>query len=272
VIGLFHLFVDHLLATLPWLLGLGVVFAIMSRFMPCNPQLNYWKRSNVLTDVWYWLVIPLASRYVKITFLVAGASVVLGITHDAELDHYFSHGYGIFSTLPLWLQAILILVLSDIPLYFIHRGFHGKTFWKYHAVHHSTKELDWMATQRFHPINTWLAFTLVDAVMVLLGFAPEAFVLIAPFNVAFSAYVHANLNWTLGPFKYVIASPVFHRWHHTVAKEGGNKNFAPTFPILDILCGTFYMPRGKLPENYGIDDTSFPDRFIGQLLYPFRAR
>jgi len=85
-----------------------------------------------------------------------------------------------------------------------------------------------------------------------------------------SAFVHANLNWSLGPFKYVIASPVFHRWHHTALDRGGSKNFAGTFPILDVLFGTFYMPKGELPDQYGIGDPAFPQSFGGQLAYPFK--
>ena len=94
-------------------------------------------------------------------------------------------------------------------------------------------------------------------------------VLVSPFNTFHSAFVHANLNWTLGPFKYVIAGPVFHRWHHTAADRGGNMNFAGTFPIWDLLFGTFYMPKNRLPDAYGIDDHDFPESFGAQLLYPF---
>ena len=48
-------------------------------------------------------------------------------------------------------------------------------------------------------------------------------------------------------------------------------NFAPTFPFWDVLFGTFYMPAGKLPENYGIEDPTFPAGFAAQLIYPFRG-
>jgi sterol desaturase/sphingolipid hydroxylase (fatty acid hydroxylase superfamily) len=93
---------------------------------------------------------------------------------------------------------------------------------------------------------------------------------IGPFITAHSAFVHANLNWTLGPFKYVIAGPVFHRWHHTAADRGGSSNFAGTFPIWDLLFGTFYMPEHEMPDAYGIADKSFPEGFSAQMLYPFR--
>ena len=65
-------------------------------------------------------------------------------------------------------------------------------------------------------------------------------------------------------------APVFHRWHHTAADRGGSSNFAGTFPIWDLLFGTFYMPENELPDAYGIDDQSFPESFGAQMLYPFR--
>jgi sterol desaturase/sphingolipid hydroxylase (fatty acid hydroxylase superfamily) len=105
---------------------------------------------------------------------------------------------------------------------------------------------------------------------LLAGISPNVMLWVGPFTTASSAFVHANLNWTLGPFKYVIAGPVFHRWHHTAADRGGSKNFAGTFPIWDLLFGTFYMPARKLPDAYGIDDKRFPEGFAAQMLYPFR--
>jgi sterol desaturase/sphingolipid hydroxylase (fatty acid hydroxylase superfamily) len=46
-------------------------------------------------------------------------------------------------------------------------------------------------------------------------------------------------------------------------------NFAGTFPIWDVLFGTFYMPNDELPDAYGIDDKRFPQSFGGQMVYPF---
>jgi sterol desaturase/sphingolipid hydroxylase (fatty acid hydroxylase superfamily) len=105
--------------------------------------------------------------------------------------------------------------------------------------------------------------------LLVAGISPNIFVVLGPLTVAHSAFVHANLDWSLGPFKYVIAGPVFHRWHHTAADRGGEKNFAATFPILDVIFGTFYMPKGELPDKYGIDDRTFPSSFTAQLAHPF---
>ena len=110
---------------------------------------------------------------------------------------------------------------------------------------------------------------IVDVALLLAGISPNVMLWVGPFTTASSAFVHANLNWTLGPFKYVLAGPIFHRWHHTAADRGGSSNFAGTFPIWDILFGTFYMPNNELPDAYGIDDEHFPESFGRQLIYPF---
>ena len=75
--------------------------------------------------------------------------------------------------------------------------------------------------------GAWLMIAipaLVSAVLLLAGITPEVLVVLVPFNVLMSAFVHANLNWTLGPFKYVISGPVFHRWHHTSLERGGSSS------------------------------------------------
>jgi sterol desaturase/sphingolipid hydroxylase (fatty acid hydroxylase superfamily) len=105
--------------------------------------------------------------------------------------------------------------------------------------------------------------------LLVAGISPNVLVFLGPFTTAHSAFVHANLNWTLGPFRYVLASPVFHRWHHTAASRGGEKNFASTFPALDLLFGTYYMPPKTLPDAYGVSDAAFPASFGAQMIYPF---
>jgi sterol desaturase/sphingolipid hydroxylase (fatty acid hydroxylase superfamily) len=131
--------------------------------------------------------------------------------------------------------------------------------------------VDWISAARFHPVNLLLGTIGVDVVLLMAGISPNVMLWLGPFNIFHSAFVHANLNWTLGPFKYLIATPVFHRWHHTSPTEGGNSNFAGTFPLWDLLFGTFRLPEGRLPDNYGIDEqSSFPTEIAGQLAYPFR--
>ena len=255
---------DFWLETLAWVTGLTLVFAILVRLMPCNPGMYWWKDLRAAaTDFIYWFLVPLSLRLARMFLLWAGVRLLFG-GRDSQLLPV--------RDLPVWLQCVAILLLQDVLLYVMHRFFHTRLAWRFHAIHHSPTVLDWMSTARFHPVNNLLAFTLADVTVLLLGFAPAALVILTPFNLIYSAMTHANLNWTFGPLRYVFASPVFHRWHHTTEKEGLNKNFASTFPFLDLLLGSFYMPPGRLPKQFGNGEADFPDDFWGQLLHPFRKK
>ena len=254
----------------PITFALALVFSVLSYFSPCNPGAPWWQRRELVTDVVYWIFVPVFARVLRIGLLVVGAGVVFNI-HDAdELIAFYDNGHGPLSHLPLWVQALLFLVASDFMLYWLHRLFHGGEFWKYHAVHHSSEELDWISAARFHPVNLVLGTISVDVILLMAGISPNIMLWVGPFTTFHSAFVHANLNWTLGPLRYVIATPVFHRWHHTPLEQGGNTNFAGTFPIWDILFGTFRMPEGRLPDNYGRDEATMPTEIVGQLAFPFR--
>lgn len=259
-----------LLKLIPVSIALGIVFAILTHWSACNPGRPWWRKGEIATDICYWFLIPLAARFVRIGLMVMGAAYIYGIHGADALIKFYDNGFGPLAQMPLWAQALAFVALADFMTYWIHRGFHGVSLWKYHAIHHSSKELDWISAARFHPVNIFLGSVLVDVLLLLAGISPNVMLWVGPFNTASSAFVHANLNWTLGSFKYVLAGPVFHRWHHTAADRGGSKNFAGTFPIWDLLFGTFYMPANVLPAAYGVDDASFPENIGGQMLYPFR--
>jgi WD40 repeat protein/sterol desaturase/sphingolipid hydroxylase (fatty acid hydroxylase superfamily) len=252
-----------------WLYVLGVLtvlavpFAVLARLMPCNPGGCWWKDlRGAITDVVYWLAGPLVMRGGRVLLFTAGLALLCGGPDKRLLP---------LEGLPLWQACLAVLLVQDVLLYGMHRLFHTRLGWKFHAVHHSPRVLDWTSTARFHAVNEILSFALADVVVLLLGFSPAVLLVLAPFNVVFSALVHANLNWTFGPLRYVLVSPVFHRWHHTSEEAGLNKNFASTFPVLDLIFGTYYLPAGRLPQDFGNGEPDYPDGFLGQFLHPFRG-
>lgn len=260
---------ETVLKVVPVTLVLALVFSVLSYFWACNPGSPWWRKKELVTDLCYWFFVPLVARVVRIGLLVLGASVFFNIRGPDQLIAFYDNGHGPLATLPLWVQALMFLVASDFLLYWTHRMFHGGGFWKYHAIHHSSEELDWISAARFHPVNLFLGTIAVDVLLLLAGISPNIMLWVGPFTIFHSAFVHANLNWTLGPLRYVIATPVFHRWHHTSLERGGDTNFAGTFPLWDILFGTFRMPQNELPDNYGAENDIVPQDVGGQLAYPF---
>jgi len=250
----------------PYLVGMGVVFAALSAFSPCNAGRPWWRKKGLVTDLCYWFVVPVLTRYGRIGFTVLGTIYLFGINTSQDILAYYDHGHGPISHLPYWFQVALYLVGTDLVLYWIHRAFHSSRLWRFHAVHHSTEDLEWVSASRFHPVNLLLGSILVDVVVLMSGFSPEVFLVVAPLNLVASGMVHANLDWTFGPLKYVISSPVFHRWHHDRKTLG--MNFGGTLSLYDWMFGTFYMPKGELPGNYGLIEDTMPQSFGAQVLYP----
>lgn len=252
---------DTCLQFLPWVLGLGTGFALLTRLMPCNCGMHWGcDLRAAATDLLYMLVVPCFVRIAK--------TVILGVAIDSLFGGR-APGWSALAGLPLWLQCVLVLLLQDVMLYWIHRLFHTRGVWRFHAVHHSPKLLDWASSARNHLVNHLFSFVLVDVVVLLAGFRVEALVTLAPFTLVYSCMVHANLHWTFGPFRFLFASPVFHRWHHVSEGDAIDKNFASTFPVLDLLFGTFYMPVGVVPQVFGNGDPDYPEDFWGQLIAPF---
>ncbi len=172
------------------------------------------------------------------------------------------------STWPVGAQAVTLLVVYDFVQYWLHRVFHGKTFWAFHAVHHSAQEIDILTSFRTHPVQFLLYTVLPTAGLLALGFSPMAFTLLMPFNYLMGCLTHANLRWTFGPFRWVLASPMFHRWHHADLGAARSCNYAPNFPLWDLLFGTYHMPAGERPSSYG--DKDVPASFLRQVVYPLR--
>jgi len=237
----------------------------------CNPGTPWWRNRGLVTDMWYCVFTPFASPIMRLVGMYVIAVMLLPFMTADQLSDYITNGRGPLSPLGFWGQVAFYLIVSDFLLYWIHRCFHGRRLWPFHAIHHSAEHVDWTTAYRFHPVNLTLGAFFVDMVLYFAGVSLKVLVFMAPFQTVTALFVHANLNWTLGPLKYVIATPVFHRWHHGPPHLGGEKNFAPLFPFWDYLFGTFYMPEGQLPQEYGVEDPHMPQGFFQQLIYPFRG-
>ena len=149
---------------LPISLALAGVFTVLTYFWACNPGRPWWHKRDLITDLCYWFFIPLLTRYLRIGMLVAGAAVLFGITTADGLIAFYENGHGPLAALPLVAQMVIFLVGEDLITYWSHRLFHGARLWKYHAVHHSSEELEWISAARFHPVNLFFGAVIADVV------------------------------------------------------------------------------------------------------------
>jgi len=229
-------------------------------------------RKGWLTDVIYWFAtILLTQPLVRLMLILPLSGLVLAkITSFEVLKLGAYSGYGPLSRQPIWLQVIQIYVLVDFCAYWTHRWFHRGRGWPFHAVHHSSEDLDWLGSLRVHPVNDLVNKMAQVTPVLLLGFNPAVTLSTAPILTFYAIFIHANVNWDFGPLRCVIASPVFHRWHHSRDREAWDKNFAGLLPLWDIIFRTYYMPKHRYPENFGICEP-MPQSYLGQFWAPFRS-
>jgi sterol desaturase/sphingolipid hydroxylase (fatty acid hydroxylase superfamily) len=173
---------------------------------------------------------------------------------------------------PYWLQIAEMILIGDIGFYSAHRAFHAvPLLWRFHAIHHSIEELDWLAAARVHPIDQTLTKAASLLPIFALGYSEIAIGMYLMLYYWQSFLIHANVRIPFGPLRWLLASPEFHHWHHSNDAQARNRNFAGQLPVLDLLFGTLHMPHGKTPVGYGVDEP-VPRRYVPQLLYPFQRQ
>jgi sterol desaturase/sphingolipid hydroxylase (fatty acid hydroxylase superfamily) len=237
------------------------VFGALGRLFPCNPGRPLFFSRSIGLDMGYCLF---GILYAGVGPLAAAA---LGATPAGPFLQHLTGAQ--LQRLPTLAQLAILLVATDFGQYWLHRAFHDPRLWPFHAVHHSAPDVNWTTTFRTHPVNYLVLNAALGVLAKALGFSETTLLLAAPIFFFSGAITHANLNWTFGPLRYVVASPVFHRWHHSADAERQASNFAPMFPAWDLLFGTFHMPAGKRPETFGADGV--PEGLLGQLLHPFAS-
>ena len=247
-----------------WLLILTMIFVPLERLCALHPQKVF--RRAFLTDVAYCFLSGLLPKLL----LIPPMAVVAWAAHFLVPAELLSR----VGALPLWIRFPAAMIVGEIGFYWGHRWTHEIPFlWRFHAIHHSAEEMDWLVNSRAHPLD--MVFTRLCGLIPIyvLGLAQPAVktvdfvsVLVLFTGAFWGFFIHANLKWRFGPLGWLVATPAFHHWHHTY-EEPRNKNYAPMLPWIDAIFGTCYMPRGEWPSKYGID-AAVPSALVAQVIEP----
>lgn len=166
---------------------------------------------------------------------------------------------------PWWLQAIEVVLLSDLFIYWGHRLQHRNSFlWRFHSVHHTAEHLDWLAAHREHPLDTIYTMGLINLPAFILGFPLQTIAGLIAFRGIWAIYIHSNVRLPIGPLRWFIGAPELHHWHHDRDRAAGN--YANISPLMDILFGTYRCPDHE-PESFGIHGPS-PKTYVGFMVKP----
>ncbi len=230
------------------------------------PYQQYWHptRFDLINDVAYMVLgqVLLEQLLLFIAFFLVAT---LASTTEWQISGIWPHDW------PIWLQAILLLVVGDFFRYWLHRLFHQVPWmWAFHQVHHSPKRLYWVNVGRFHPIEQALQFVVDALPFVLIGVQKEVIYVYFVFYAINGFYQHSNCDVRLGPLNWIVAGPELHRWHHSLDLKEANHNYGNNLIVWDVLFGTRFLPKDHQVGELGIPVANYPMSYIRQLVAPFR--
>lgn len=243
----------------------ALVFVPIERTLYRNRQLTL--RAEWRTDIAYYFMSHVLVQFILI-MVTASSSTVAGFAAWPALREAIQ-------SLPLWAQFVLAVFVADLAQALLHRAYHNvPLLWRLHAVHHSSRHMDWLAGSRVHFIEIVLTRSAVLIPLVVLGFAPgaiNAYVILVGLQAVLA---HANLGLNFRWLEYLVVLPRYHHWHHAREKDYVDANYAIHLPLVDMLMGTFKLPpRGEWPAEYGVlKPETVPPGILAQHWAPFGGK
>lgn len=239
---------------------LALLFVPMERIWPLHTQ-------RILRKAWQTDFVHFFVNHVTVQLVAFFSLVPVHLLFSWTINNPLQRA---IAAQPLWLQLVQILVVVELTSYWTHRAFHQvPALWRFHAVHHSVEQMDWLAGSRLHIVDVVITRLAGFLPVFILGFSPAAVYGYLIFVSFHAVYIHANVSHRWPVLRQIFTTPEFHHWHHAAEPAAVDRNFAVLLSCVDSLFGTAYKP-GRWPSAYGIIGAKPPLGYWNQFLFPFR--
>ena len=171
--------------------------------------------------------------------------------------------------LPSLIKIVMALFIVDFIIYWIHRAQHNfDLLWRTHAWHHSIEQMYWFAgfrTSFFHSFIYNIPQVVIP--VTLFKLSPAEAGIGYSLGLLIQFWEHTNLNVNVGPLKWLIITPAYHRIHHSATAHRG-MNLGTTFSLWDRMFGTYVDPA-QMPESFPmglgekLDGKKIPRMLVG---------
>ena len=181
------------------------------------------------------------------------------------------------TTWPFVAQVLFAVIVVDAGITLTHYASHRfELLWRFHAVHHSVKRMYGFNGLMKHPVHQAIETLAGTAPLILMGLPPTV-ALALVFCVAVQLLLqHSNVDYRVGPVRYVLAVNEVHRFHHRKEPRLGDVNFGLFTTLVDRCLGTFHYEAREEPfmsDELGIGaEPDYPMNYLAQLAKPFRVR
>ncbi len=210
-------------------LGTFAAFLVLERVIPARqqPQVRFWLVKGIVFFV--------------LVSAINGIAPALVMTAVGDYSVLHLRSLGTFG------GALLMLLVSDLFGYWVHRGLHNsERIWRWsHQLHHSAERMDMAGAVFFHPFDVVFQQVIPSiAIAVLLGVTPLAAAIggFAGFVLGVSPHLNVRTPAWLG---YVFQRPEMHAIHHQRGVHAYNYG---VLALSDLVFGTWRNPA-QFPEG-----------------------
>ncbi len=241
-------------------LAIGLAFGLLERLPRLRfAPLPFFRRAFATDGLHLATTAALASASLAWIALASGALGALGVPRLASL------------ALPTWILAPLALLLLDLGHYGVHWALHRVgPLWELHKVHHSSPDLDWLASFRSHLLEQTLRHGAAPLLLVAAGFPVGAVALAAGGFALVAVANHSNLAPDLRWLEPIFVTPRLHRLHHV--PQSSERNLGGVLTIWDRLSGTFVAQDTSPATPLGVPGEvgAYPQSWPRQQVEPLR--
>jgi Delta7-sterol 5-desaturase len=141
-----------------------------------------------------------------------------------------------YSMAYLVLSPILFVVVSDCAIYWVHRGLHHRSIYRYvHKPHHSYVHTTAFAAFAFHPVDGWLQGITYQIFIYIFPFYSGAHLLSMALVLLWTINIHDRMS--------LFIPGVNGAAHHTIHHMTFRSNYGQYLTLWDKVFGTFRDPR-----------------------------
>lgn len=223
------------------------------------------------------------------------ANVALGVVNGIVGNFFFGAGIlvatewsrvnsiGLLHRLPgacpTWIQFAIGMVLVDLWMYAWHRINHRvPLLWRFHAVHHSDREMDATSAVRFHTGEIILSGLARLLVLPMLGVSLPVILVYELVLLPVILFHHSNLRIGSaidGVLRPIIVTPWMHWVHHSMLSEETNSNYGSVLSVWDRMFGSFRLRANPSEIELGLMEDESEQSWrtiVGMVTRPFRSR
>lgn len=241
-----------------------LLIVLFEQVIPKRKENNLLRDGQSWNDVGHMALFKLVWR--PLVWMVALSIVTFAANRWQNSD-------GIWpSSLPGPVQFLLLLLAFDLVGYGYHRILHRFKYLRaFHALHHDTRKMHVLKSNRLHFGESVINFLLLVPAMIIVGCPPAMVIWLGMWEVFEGNLAHSNVDQRFPHwFHYIVRTADVHHIHHSDDGKLQNSNFGG-LPIWDVVFRTYRHPSDTPVTTTGLDGDPVPKGFFAQLLFPFVA-